>query len=214
MWICKHCNNEFGFGITDRNSKANHSRWCDKNPKATHYRETNGKNNRSWNKGLTKDTDTRVAAITVKSKNFTQIHGGSFLGKTHSTDAKIAISKSMMGNRNANHRGDRQSYYNNIRMDSRWEVGTARYLDNISSMWRYNEKSYRLSDGRYYYPDFFVYENDLLVKVIEVKGYFRESNRQKYNMFLSEYPNVPIELWQRDKLFELGIIDASGYVLG
>jgi len=31
MWICKHCNEEFNFNET--HEKANHSRWCDKNPK-------------------------------------------------------------------------------------------------------------------------------------------------------------------------------------
>lgn len=31
MWKCKHCNQEFDFKSTSE--KANHSRWCDKNPK-------------------------------------------------------------------------------------------------------------------------------------------------------------------------------------
>ncbi len=31
MWKCKHCNNEFEFDNTS--SKANHSRWCEANPK-------------------------------------------------------------------------------------------------------------------------------------------------------------------------------------
>jgi hypothetical protein len=30
MWKCKHCNNEFDF--LSISEKANHSRWCDKNP--------------------------------------------------------------------------------------------------------------------------------------------------------------------------------------
>lgn len=138
---------------------------------------------------------------------------GTFTGKTHKQETKDSISSSMKGNKNANHRGDRQSYYNDTRMDSKWEVGTARYLDSIGVIWEYNDRGYILSDGRYYYPDFFVYENDLLIRVIEVKGYFREGNRQKFDMFLKEYPTVPIELWQRDKLTELKIIDASGYLI-
>jgi hypothetical protein len=137
---------------------------------------------------------------------------GTFTGKTHTQETKDSISSSMKGNRNANHRGDRQSFYKNIRMDSKWEVGTAKYLDSISVDWKYNEHGYKLSDGRYYYPDFFIYENNLLVKIIEVKGYFRENNRQKFDMFLTEYPTVPIELWQRNKLTDLKIINASGYL--
>jgi hypothetical protein len=30
MWKCKHCNKKFGYNTTSE--KANHSRWCDKNP--------------------------------------------------------------------------------------------------------------------------------------------------------------------------------------
>ena len=33
MWKCKHCNKEFDFKITSE--KANHSRWCESNPKRT-----------------------------------------------------------------------------------------------------------------------------------------------------------------------------------
>ena len=39
MWTCKHCNKKFDFErATD---KANHSRWCDKNPKAKKFKENN-----------------------------------------------------------------------------------------------------------------------------------------------------------------------------
>lgn len=138
---------------------------------------------------------------------------GTFLGKKHKLESIEKISNSMKGNKNANHRGDRQSYYKEIRMDSRWEVGTARYFDNNGISWKYNEKGYRLSDGRYYYPDFFIYNNDVLVKIVEVKGYFREDNRKKYNMFLDEYPDIDIELWERTKLYELHIINKEGYII-
>lgn len=36
MWTCKHCENQFDFVLTA--AKANHSRWCDKNPKIDSYR--------------------------------------------------------------------------------------------------------------------------------------------------------------------------------
>lgn len=38
MWKCKHCNQNFSYSFTSE--KANHSRWCDKNPKRD-----------LWNKG-------------------------------------------------------------------------------------------------------------------------------------------------------------------
>ena len=39
MWKCKHCNNTFDYERTTE--KANHSRWCERNPKAKLLREEN-----------------------------------------------------------------------------------------------------------------------------------------------------------------------------
>lgn len=39
MWRCKHCNKDFDFDRTT--DKANHSRWCDENPKAKLFKENN-----------------------------------------------------------------------------------------------------------------------------------------------------------------------------
>ena len=144
----------------------------------------------SWNKGLP----------------------STFKDKHHSEESKKKIAQAKMGNMNATHRGDRQSYYGETRMDSRWEVGTAQYLDKMNICWKYSERGYKLSDGRYYYPDFFIYEDGNLVKLVEVKGYFRESNKLKFEVFLRDYPNINIEIWDKFKLRELGIIDTSGYV--
>ncbi len=163
----------------------------------------------SWNKGLSKETDKRVAnhAATLKGRKV----GGV---KSHSEETKKRISAAMKGNTNAHHRGDRQSYYGNIRMDSRWEVGAARYFDANGIDWRYGERSFILSDGRHYFPDFFIYEDGKFVKLIEVKGYFREANRAKFEMFQKEYPDVVVELWRGPDLRSRGIVDASGKVIG
>lgn len=132
--------------------------------------------------------------------------GKSGLSVPHTEEAKKKISNSMKGNRNANHRGDRQSFYRDIRMDSSWEVKTARYLDEKELDWKYSYKSFILSDGRHYYPDFFVFSNGNIDRIIEVKGYFREENKKKFNMFLDEYPELVVELWDKPRLKELGIL--------
>ena len=53
---------------------------------------------------------------------------------------------------------------------------------------------------------FFIYENNIFVKLVEVKGYFREANRKKFEMFLSEYPEIETELWDKPVLKKLKII--------
>ena len=39
MWICKYCKKEFDF--ESKTEKANHTRWCDKNPRANILRKEN-----------------------------------------------------------------------------------------------------------------------------------------------------------------------------
>lgn len=161
-------------------------------------------------KNTTKENGFKVGNIPW---NKGMVGSGTFSGKKHTNETKLSISNSLKGNRNANHRGDRQSYYKTIRMDSSWEVAVANYLDDNNIFWKYNEYGYKLSNGRWYYPDFFIYENNNLIKLIEVKGYFREANRLKFEMFISEYPEIVIELWQKDMLKSLKIINSSGYVI-
>lgn len=167
----------------------------------------------TWNAGLTKGTDDRILKQASQVKQHYQQHSGTFLGKSHTAEAKFRISRSKLGNRFANRRIDRQNYYNQIRMDSKWEIGVAIYLTKNQFNWKYSEFGYKLEDGRYYFPDFFIYENFQLIKLIEVKGYFRPENKFKYDLFLSNYPDIPIEIWDNKVLRNLGIIDHSGYLL-
>ncbi len=157
-------------------------------------------------KGKTKEELPFLARPGQQGKTF----GISKNGHTDITRQKI--SQKLKGNTNAHHRGDRQSRYNDIRMDSKWEIGVAAYFDKNNITWKYNEKGYKLADGSVYYPDFFIYENGILLKLVEVKGYFREKNKEKFNRFLLEFPDIIVELWTRDKLRELGIINNAGYL--
>ena len=202
--LCKYCNNEATYP-----PKTKWGGWCccDRFYDCPGYKSRHKQNCNTWSRGLTQDDDPKLARPAAKGKRF----GISLTG--HTEDTRKKISNSMNGNRNANHRGDRQSTYNGIRMDSRWEIGVARYLDRNNLQWKYSEKGFKLSNGRYYYPDFFLYSNENLIKIIEVKGYFRQDNKEKFEIFLKEYPDVVIELWQRDKLKELGIINSSGYLI-
>lgn len=40
MWKCKHCKQEFSFSMTSE--KANHSRWCEDNPKRNNWNKAQG----------------------------------------------------------------------------------------------------------------------------------------------------------------------------
>jgi hypothetical protein len=127
-------------------------------------------------------------------------------GKTHKEESKQKISAKLNGNQNGNFRRDRQIFYKGIRMDSNWEIKTAKYFDENNFEWKYSVHSFKLSDGRHYYPDFFIYENGIFKRLVEVKGYFREENKIKFEMFKREYPDVAVELWDGKVLKQLGII--------
>jgi hypothetical protein len=127
-------------------------------------------------------------------------------GKTHTEESKQKISAKLNGNQNGNFRRDRQIFYKGIRMDSNWEIKTAKYFDENNFEWKYSVHSFKLSDGRHYYPDFFIYENGIFKRLVEVKGYFREENKIKFEMFKREYPDVAVELWDGKVLKQLGII--------
>lgn len=162
----------------------------------------------AWNKGLDIENDSvRKASITYKERISSGEIKPSFLNRSHTEETKLLISKSLKGNQNGNHRGDRKLYYNGIRMDSSWEIKTAKYFDENGIKWIYNEKGFILSDGRKYYPDFFIYDSDgNFIKLVEVKGYFREKNRIKFEQFKMEYPTVITELWDKTVLKKLEII--------
>lgn len=163
----------------------------------------------SWNKGKNSKTDERIKkGIESLLKSYSD--GSiipSFKEKNHTESSRTKISQSMMGNRNAILRGDRQLFYNGIRMDSSWEVAVAKYFDENGLVWKYSEMRYLLSTGNYFHPDFFIYDADgSLEKIIEVKGYFREENKKKFELFLSEYSDLIVELWNKEILKKLKIL--------
>lgn len=120
----------------------------------------------------------------------------------HTQKTKDQIAAKMKGNNNAKHRGDRQSYHNGIRMDSSWEVKVAEYLDAQGLQWEYGQKVFSLSERKSYRPDFVL----ACGKIIEVKGYWRKENKEKFELWRSLYPDVVCEVWDKTKLKELKIL--------
>lgn len=88
MWICKHCSK--GFDGLNTSEKANHTKWCDKNPKRKSYLQTleHTRNNIS------------ILAREQQAKSLSKAHKEgrlpdppSFEGKFHSEETKKLLSK-------------------------------------------------------------------------------------------------------------------------
>lgn len=122
--------------------------------------------------------------------------------KPHSaaTKAKLSIAAAKQ-NKNYTAKHSYSGINGTINMKSSWEVKYATWLDAQSIGWEY-EPLFILSDGRAYLPDFQLSTGD----IIEIKGYFREDAKLKWDMFNREYPSLNKKLLMKNDLKELGII--------
>jgi hypothetical protein len=59
-----------------------------------------------------------------------------------------------------------------IWLRSSWEYIYASWLDQQKIDWEYEDYGITISNGERYRPDFLIYENGILTKIVEIKGYF------------------------------------------
>lgn len=88
---------------------------------------------------------------------------------------------------------------------SSWEFGYANWLNSNAIEWQYEESSYLLKNGLYYRPDFFIYVNGSLSKVVEIKATWNHGaldRIEKYYQFKQEYSNVHSEIIT-EELFDI-----------
>ena len=133
----------------------------------------------AWNKGLTKETDKRVAkngeSLTRNIKLGKTIP--SFLGKHHKPGWSPKWKRSQ-----------RFTYISPIAgrvyLDSGWEFITAKFLDKISVKWERNKTRFKYinlqNKEATYCPDFYLSEYDTY---LEVKGYESELDKCKWKQF-------------------------------
>lgn len=90
-WICKYCNNSFlNLSSSD---KANHSRWCDLNPKKKEYIKILTKSRDSITLESIKKRNSKIKSAWSDGKYEGANFGKSFKGKTHSDNTKKILSE-------------------------------------------------------------------------------------------------------------------------
>jgi len=161
-------------------------------------------------KGKTKDNYEPLKIISekikLKHKNGFKCYCLNYWkGKSHSEETKLKIAKWMRGNKYGKGRGNK-TFYNGIIFKSSWEASVAKYFDDNKIIWKYEEKEFIIDDTTSYRPDFFIYENNKFIKLVEVKGYFRKENKIKFQNFINKYPDINIELWDKKVLKEKSLI--------
>lgn len=134
-----------------------------------------------WNKGLTKDTDERLAKIGEKTSI-------SLTRKSHpqSQETRAKISKTMKekgfgGLRKGSGRG-KKGWYKGYYCDSTWELAYVIYNLEHNIHFKRNTKAFDYSfngENKKYYPDFLLETG----QYVEIKGYYTKQFSAKVKQF-------------------------------
>lgn len=162
----------------------------------------------SWNKGLSKDTDDRLAQASKTLKENVLSGKTVFRKWNHSSETKMKMSEGkkklyLSGWEPTCGRAKKYDYTSHvagkIKVDGKWEIEAAMFLDSIGVVWKRNTRRFEYTNlaGKKstYQPDFYVNDWDCF---IEVKGYETDIDRCKWTQF----PNK-LEVWRKDKIDEI-----------
>lgn len=83
-----------------------------------------------------------------------------------------------------------------------YELAAVRWMNSRQFEYEWQATTFTMPNGRTYRPDAYLPDRDLW---IEIKGYWWQRSRVKWDWFHDAYPNS--ELWDRVKLKELGVLD-------
>jgi predicted nuclease of restriction endonuclease-like RecB superfamily len=145
--------------------------------------------------------------LSEKQKNWCKEHGNQFLtGKSQGKHTKDSLS--IMSEKNSGKepkwRGRVFQYtgcQGSFKLRSSYELAYAKWLDSQGINWKYEPK-FRLSNGRTFSPDFLLENGD----IIEIKGFWTEKAKQKWEIFNKDYPNINKKVLYGEDLKTLGIL--------
>jgi hypothetical protein len=120
-----------------------------------------------------------------------------FLRRTRAHNMKIRMSKSGPVGHQGSPLGVGGFYFNKTRGKWVWLRSTFEYiyacwLDRNHIEWDVEVKQAKI-DGRWYRPDFFIYENGVLSRITEIKSKWIEGIQRGRSSSVSEFEGVPVE---------------------
>lgn len=85
---------------------------------------------------------------------------------------------------------------------STYEYRFATALNKLGVEWKFEPRYFRLKsfDNKIYFPDFYLPKYNMW---IEVKGYFTKLAKQKFEMFIKDYPDIKIKVFYLDNIKEI-----------
>ena len=200
---CKHCKDEFNISNKPKGWMANHSRWCDKNPKRQEYVDKLKNNGSISNVELmnaarkksgvhnqfekAKIEGKKVPDHPMKGKEVPALQG-----KKHTEETKQKIKEKALA---SPHRRLRKGMvkYNGIMLDSSWELALAKRLDELEIKWiRPDPILWTDKDNieHSYFGDFYLPEQDLYLD--PKNPHAIKVQKEKLDCLLTQYENIVI----------------------
>lgn len=184
---CKYCKQEFDISDKPSGWMANHSRWCDLNPKRSTY-------NNDLSKARAAKTNfnnqyTYGATVSEETKEKLRIAS---TGKTHSEKTKELLRKKALVSK---HRRLKKGVveYKGILLDSSWELELAKRLDELNIEWiRPDPIPWVDEEGvtHNYFPDFYLPEHN---RYLDPKNkHVIKVQEKKLKILLTQYNNIDI----------------------
>lgn len=193
MWKCKHCSNEYKFD--NRSDKANHSRWCKKNPKYFQYISDLKKRDTVtlmyYGRKKTGNLNGATKAKLNNQEFISPLKGKPNLKwKPHTEETKEILRQKALS---SNHRRLRKGMiiYNGIWLDSSWEYELAKRLDQLKIKWERPEPLIWIDakgNSHNYFPDFYLSDYDLFLDPKNPAAY--ENQKEKISILEKTYKNI------------------------
>ncbi len=200
---CIHCKDEFNIGDKPKGWMANHSRWCDKNPKRQEYLDklkNNGDidriqlmNDARKKSGIHNQFEkARIEGKDIPEHPMKGKEVPALRGKKHTKETKQLLKEKAL---TSTHRRLRKGVveYKGVLLDSSWELKLAKRLDELNIKWfRPDPIPWIDEEGvtHNYFPDFYLPEYD---KYLDPKNkHAIKVQENKLKILLTQYKNIDI----------------------
>ncbi len=89
-----------------------------------------------------------------------------------------------------------------VKLRSTYEKVYAEYLRSNDIKFLYEPKSFKLSNGKSYVPDFYLKDTD---EYVEIKGFASKGQLEKYTLFRQDYPDIGWKMLKTEDMENIGL---------
>ena len=202
---CKHC--KIDFSNLSASHRANHSRWCVKNPKSIEHRIQLSDRTKTLHTGKVRSDETKERLKQAhKDGKYSHINYSLLSsGRTHSEHTKEILRRKAL---ESPHRRLKKStvLYKGVLLDSTWELALAQRLDEQNIKWVRPDPIKWLDNDNVthnYFPDFYLPDYNLYLDPKNPQAV--KTQQEKIKILLTQYPNIKLILSLKEcKEFRLG----------